>query len=37
MVKVDRKTVIQILGSLMIKPSLFDETDKYQIEPSDFN
>lgn len=37
MVQIDRKTVIQILGSLMIKPSLLDETDRYQIEPSDFS
>lgn len=37
MVKVDRKTVIQILGTLMQKPSLLSDTDKYQIEPSDFS
>ncbi len=37
MVKVDRKTVIQILGTLMQKPSLLSDTDKYQLEPSDFS
>ena len=37
MVKVDRKTVIQILGTLMQKPSLLSDTDKYQLEPADFS
>lgn len=37
MVSVDRRTVIQILGSLMQNPSLLSDTDKYQIEPNEFN
>ena len=37
MVSVDRRTVIQILGCLMHKPSLLSDTDKYQIDPNEFN
>lgn len=36
MVNIDRRTVIQILGSLMNNPSLLSDTDKYQIEPNEF-
>lgn len=36
MVVIDRKTVIQILGSLMSNPSLLNDTDKYQLEPNEF-
>ena len=37
MVSADRRTVIQILGSLMNRPSLLSDVDKYQIEPNEFN
>lgn len=37
MIQVDRHCIIQILGSLMTKPELLSETDKYLLEPSDFN
>lgn len=37
MVSVDRKTIIQILGSLMNRPELLSDIDKYQLEPTDFN
>lgn len=36
MVGIDRRTIIQVLGSLMNKPSLFNDTDRYQLEPNDF-
>lgn len=36
MIQLDRHTVIQVLGSLMNRPELFNETDKYFLEPSDF-
>lgn len=36
MIQVDRRTMIQILGSLMARPNLLDDTDKYQIDPNDF-
>ena len=36
MIIVDRRTVIQILGSLMLKPSLLNDVDKYQLTPQDF-
>lgn len=36
MIIVDRRTVIQILGSLMLKPSLLNDVDKYQLMPQDF-
>ena len=36
MVSVDRRTVIQILGTLMCKPQLLNDTDKYQIDPNEF-
>ena len=36
MVCADRKTIIQILGSLMARPELLNDIDKYQLEPTDF-
>ena len=36
MVKVDRNTVLQILGSLMNNPEYLNDTDKYRIELTDF-
>lgn len=36
MLKIDRETVIQILGSLMNKPSLLTETDRYYFDITDF-
>lgn len=36
-VQVDRHTIVQILGGLMNKPDLLNETDKYLLEPSDFS
>ena len=36
MVCADRKTIIQILGSLMSRPELLNDIDKYQLEPTDF-
>lgn len=36
MVQVDKHTVIQILGSLMKKPNLLNDTDKYSLIPEDF-
>lgn len=37
MVQTDRNTIIQILGSLMCRPELLSDTDKYQLEPTDFS
>lgn len=37
MIQVDRRTVQQILGSLMTKPELLSDTDKYQLEVGDFS
>lgn len=36
MITPDRKTIIQVFGSLMCRPSLLNDTDKYQLEPNDF-
>lgn len=36
MIQVDRNTVIQILGSLMCRPDILSDIDKYQLEPTDF-
>ena len=36
MIAVDRQTVMQIFGSLMNKPSLLSEVDRYQLDPQDF-
>ena len=36
MIKVDRHTIIQVLGSLMNKPDYLSDTDKYRLEYSDF-
>ena len=36
MIKVDRHTIIQILGALMSNPDLLSDTDKYSLEPTDF-
>lgn len=36
MISVDRRTVIQILGTLMCKPQLLNDIDKYQIDPNEF-
>jgi replicative DNA helicase len=36
MIAIDRQTVMQIFGSLMNKPSLLSEVDKYQLDPQDF-
>lgn len=37
MVCADRKTIIQVLGSLMNRPELLSDIDKYQLEPNDFD
>lgn len=37
MIQVDRGTIVQILGSLMAKPDLLADVDKYQLEPTDFS
>lgn len=36
MIKIDRHTIIQILGSLMATPDILSETDRYLIEVGDF-
>ena len=36
MIKIDRHTVLQVLGGLMNKPELLNDTDKYRLELSDF-
>jgi replicative DNA helicase len=36
LISVDRRTVIQILGTLMCKPQLLNDIDKYQIDPNEF-
>lgn len=37
MICVDRNTMLQIFGSLMDKPTLLSDTDKYQLSSTDFN
>lgn len=37
MIQVDRHTIVEVFGSLMTKPALLDETDKYLLEVSDFH
>ena len=37
MVCADRKTIVQVLGSLMNRPELLSDIDKYQLEPNDFD
>lgn len=37
MIQIDRNIIIQVLGSLMNKPSLLDDIDKYQISVNDFS
>lgn len=37
MINVDRRTIIQIFGSLMKKPELFSDVDKYQLDITDFS
>ena len=36
MIKIDRHTVIQVLGGLMQDPGLLSEADRYTIEINDF-
>ncbi len=36
MIQLDRHTVIQVLGGLMNRPELLNDTDKYRLEVSDF-
>lgn len=36
MIKIDRHTILQVLGGLMNKPELLNDIDKYRIELSDF-
>lgn len=36
MVTVDRQTVMQIFGSLMNKPTILSEVDRYQFDPQEF-
>lgn len=36
MIQIDRHTIIQVLGGLMNRPDLLNDTDKYRLEPSDF-
>lgn len=37
MIQIDRHSVIQVLGALMTKPEIFNDTDKYLLEVSDFS
>lgn len=37
MIQADRRTIIQVLGSLMNHPSFLSDTDKYYLEPADFS
>lgn len=37
MLKVDRHTIIQILGGLMNKPDILNDVDKYRLEVQDFS
>ena len=37
MIECPRNVVIQILGCLMEKPDILNDTDKYHLEPSDFS
>ena len=37
MLEADRKTIIQVLGGLMIKPNFLSDTDKYRLTPTDFS
>lgn len=37
MIQIDRDTIIQIFGGLMKKPSILNDTDKYNIEITDFS
>lgn len=34
---IDKKIIIQLFGSLMSKPTILSETDKYNLVPEDFN
>lgn len=36
MVTIDRQTVMQIFGSLMNRPSILSEVDRYQFDPQEF-
>lgn len=36
MIEAPRKIIIQILGCLMQRPNILNDTDKYQIDPNDF-
>lgn len=36
MIQIDRHTIIQVLGGLMNRPDLLNETDKYNLAPEDF-
>ena len=33
---VDVTAIVQVIGSVFIKPTLLDETDKYTVTPEDF-
>ena len=37
MIQVERHTIVQILGSLMKKPELLSDTDKYIFDVNEFN
>lgn len=37
MVAPDRRTIIQVLGSLMCRPEILGDVDKYQLDPTDFS
>ena len=37
MIQVERHTIVQILGSLMKKPELLSDTDKYTFDVNEFN
>lgn len=37
MIQIDRRTIIQIFGSLMCRPSILSDLDKFQLEVEDFH
>lgn len=36
MIEIDRRTIMQIIGTLMASPSILSDIDKYQLNPNDF-
>lgn len=37
MIEYPRQIILQIIGSLMKKPSLLDDSEKYNIDPTEFS